>query len=129
MAQDRLDVVRDIYDAAGSGAMDRVAALIADAEWHEAEGMPYGGCYRGADEVLENVFARIAADVENFAVRPDQILPAGEDCVLALGRYAGTGRNGEVDVAFAHVWTVRDGRIVKFVQYADTHKYRAAVGA
>ena len=129
MAQDRLDVVRGIYDAFGSGDMNRVATLIAECDWEEAEGMPYAGRYRGAEEVFQNVFARIAADVENFSARPDEIIPAGDDRVLALGRYAGAGCSGKVDVAFAHVWTVRDGKIVSFVQYADTHKYRTAVGA
>ncbi len=89
--------------------------------------MPYGGRYREAEEVFENVFGRIAADVEGFTARPDELLPAGDDRVLGLGR--SKGREGEVDVAFAHLWTVRDGQIVKFVQYADTHKYRQAVGA
>ena len=129
MAQERLDVVRGIYEAFGGGDMDRVAALIAETDWEEAEGMPYGGHYKGAEEVFRNVFARIAADVENFSARPDEILPAGDDRVLALGRYTGTGRAGEVDAGYAHVWTVRDGKIVKFVQYADTHRYRTAVGA
>lgn len=129
MADDRLDVIRDIYAAFGSGDMDRVSGLIAQTEWEETDGMPYGGRYRGAQEVFQNVFARIAADVENFSARPDEILPAGEDRVLAIGRYSGKGRNGDVDVAFAHLWTVREGEIVKFVQYADSHKYRAAVGA
>lgn len=128
MAEDRLAVVRDIYEAFGSGDMDRVATMIARTEWHEMEGMPYGGTYSGADEVFQNVFGRIAADVENFSARPDQIIPAGDDRVLALGRYRGSGRKGEVDVAFAHLWTVRNGEIVKFVQYADSHRFREAVG-
>lgn len=128
MTQDRLEVVRGIYDAFGSGDMDRVASLIARTEWEEAEGMPYGGRYRGAEEVFQNVFGRIAADVQGFSARPDELLPAGEDRVLGLGRYKGKGRGGDVDVAFAHLWTVRDGEIIKFVQYADTHKYRQAVG-
>lgn len=128
MAQDRVDVVKDIYAAFGSGDMDRVAELIADAEWHEAEGMPYAGEYRGAQQVFENVFSRIAADVENFSAKPDELLAAGDDRVLGIGRYRGTGSAGEVDVAFAHLWTVCDGRIVKFVQYADTHKFRQAIG-
>jgi uncharacterized protein len=127
VAQDRLDVVRDLYEAFGSGDMDRVAALIARTEWHEADGMPYGGCYRGAEEVFQNVFGRIAADVEGFTARPDELLFAGDDRVLGLGRYRGKGRRGGLDVGFAHLWTVRDGEIVKFVQYADTHKYREAV--
>lgn len=127
MAQDRLNVIHSMYDAFGSGDMNRVAGLIAETEWEEAEGMPYAGRYRGADEVFQNVFGRIAGDVENFSVRPDEILPVGEDRVVGLGRYKGKGRSGDLDVAFAHLWTVRDGKIVKFVQYADTHKFREAV--
>lgn len=128
MAHDRLDVVRSLYAAFGSGDMDRVSFAIAKTDWQEAEGMPYGGHYRGAGEVFENVFGRIAADVQNFSAKPDELLLAGDDRVLALGRYRGRGCQGELDVAFAHVWTVQDGEIVKFVQYADTHKYREAVG-
>jgi len=127
MAQDRLDVIRSIYDAFGTGNMDRVAALIADADWEEAEGMPYGGRYKGADQVFQNVFSRIVEDVENFSARPDEILAVGDDRVLGLGRYRGTGRSGDLNAAFTHLWTVKDGKILKFVQYADTHKYQQAV--
>lgn len=42
---------------------------------------------------------------------------------MSLGRYAGTGSAGPVDAAFAQVWTVDDGRITKFVQYADTRRF------
>ena len=122
-----MDVVGRLYQAFGSGDMDQVAKAIASTDWEEAEGMPYGGRYRGADEVFANVFGRIAADVEEFSARPDELLPAGDDRVLALGRYRGRGRHGDLDVAFAHLWTVRDGEIVRFVQYADTHEYRKAV--
>lgn len=128
MAQDRLDVVGSLYAAFAGGDMDRVSAAVAKTDWHEAEGMPYGGRYRGAGEIFENVFGRIAADVQNFSAKPDELLLVSDDRVLALGRYRGLGRQGELDVAFAHLWTVEEGEIVKFVQYADTHKYREAVG-
>jgi uncharacterized protein len=44
--------------------------------------------------------------------------------VVALGAYAGTYKaTGRVMSApFAHLWTVRDGHIVGFVQYTDTAK-------
>lgn len=129
MGQDRLEAVRSLCAAFGSGDMDRVSAAIANTNWQEAEGMPYGGNYLGAGEVFENFFGRIAADVQDFSAQPDELLPAGDDRVLALGRYRGRGRQGELDVAFAHLWTVQEGEIVKFVQYADTHKYREAVGS
>ena len=34
--------------------------------------MPYGGLYRSGEAVLENVFGPIAADVEGFAVTPEE---------------------------------------------------------
>ena len=128
MADDRLTLIGRLYQAFGSGDMGTVADLIADTDWHEAEGMPYGGRYRGHREVFENVFARIAGDIENFSARPDEILPAGDNCVLALGRYRGTGKAGDLDAGFAHLWTVEDGCITRFVQYADTHRWREALG-
>jgi ketosteroid isomerase-like protein len=73
------------------------------------------------------VFGPIAQDVEGFTVTPDELLDAG-DRVVSLGRYRGTGSAGPVDAAFAHVWTVGDGRVTKFVQYADTRRFGDGVG-
>lgn len=132
MADQRVQVIERLYQAFASGDMGTVADLLADTDWTEAAGMPYGGRYSGATQVFENIFVKIAADFEGFAARPDELLPAGDDRVLALGRYTGTGKakapNNQLDAAFAHVWTVRDGKIVKFVQYADTHMFREAMG-
>ena len=45
------------------------------------------------------------------------------------GTYREVGAAGPLEAAFAHLWTVRDGRITHFVQFADTHLFRQAVGA
>lgn len=127
MSEERLEVISRLYAAFGEGDMDTVAGLIANTEWHEARGMPYGGRYKGSAEVFENVFEPIANDVEGFSARPDELLPAGNDRVLASGRYRGKGSSGDLDVAYAHLWTVENGQIVKFVQHADTHQFRQAV--
>ncbi|HUE79430.1 MAG TPA: nuclear transport factor 2 family protein [Sphingomicrobium sp.] len=129
MSDDRIALIERLYASFAAADMGSVADLLAETEWHEAQGMPYGGRYNGANEVFENVFLKIGQDVEGFSARPDELLPVGENRVLALGRYRGKGKSGEVDAVFAHVWTVEDGKIVKFVQYADTHQYRAAIGA
>ena len=128
MDEERIRLVASIYDAFGRGDVATVIGLLQDTEWHEAEGMPYGGVYRGGEAIAQNVFGPIAGDVQDFSPQPDELLPAGEDRVLVLGRYRGTGAGGHLDSGFAHVWTVRDGKVVKFVQYADTHKFREAVG-
>lgn len=129
MAEDKVELVSSLYEAFGSGDMDKAGALLANTHWEEMAGMPYGGHYSGAEEIFRSVFGPLASDVRDFSARPDDIVPAGEDRVLALGRYRGEGRMGPLDAAFAHLWTIRDGAIVRFVQYADTHRFREATGA
>jgi uncharacterized protein len=126
---DRTATVREIYEAFGAGDGARLAEILADTHWIEAGGMPYGGIYRGFPEVAEKVFGPIGRDVQDFSAIPDEIIPAGEDRVLATGHYRGAGAAGPLDAPFAHLWTVSDGRITHFVQYADTHLFRRAVGA
>ncbi len=128
MSQQNVDLVRSAYEAFGRGDTETVGSLLAETEWHEAEGMPYGGTYTGAEAIFGNVFGPITQDVEGFTAAPDEILDAGEEKVVSLGRYGGRGSNGAVDVPFAHVWTVRDSKIVRFDQYADTKLFGQAVG-
>lgn len=128
MSQQNVDLVRGAYEAFGRGDTETVGSLLAETEWHVAEGMPYGGTYTGAEAIFANVFGPISQDVEGFTVGPDEILDAGEEKVVSLGRYGGRGSNGPVDVPFAHVWTVRDGKIMRFDQYTDTKLFGQAVG-
>jgi ketosteroid isomerase-like protein len=125
---DRVDLVRSAYEAFGKGDVPTVAAMLAETEWHEAKGMPYGGVFNGAEEIFGNVLGPIAQDVEGFQVTPEEILPVGDDRVISLGRYTGKGANGPVDVRYAHLWTIRDETVVKFEQFADTKLFSDAVG-
>lgn len=126
---DRLQLVQQLYAGFADGDMATLGELLADTHWVEAAGMPYGGTYRGFAEVAANVFGPIANDVQGFTAKPDEIIPAGEDRVLAVGTYRGQGSADALAAPFAHLWTVHDGEITDFVQYADTHLFRKAVGA
>ncbi len=125
---DRVDLVRSAYEAFANGDIPKVASMLAETEWHEAKGMPYGGVFNGADEIFGNVLGPIAQDVEGFQVTPQEILPVGDDRVISLGQYTGKGANGPVDVRYAHLWTVRDEKVVRFEQFADTKLFGEAVG-
>ena len=59
---------------------------------------------------------------------PDEFLDAGDN-IVALGHYSGKYKESgkSMKVPFAHVWTLRDGKIVKFVQYTDTLKVSEAL--
>lgn len=126
---DAIATTRRLYDAFAAGDGDALAALLGDTDWVEASGGPYGGTYRGFREVAENVFGPIGRDVRDFTAIPDELLPVGDDRVLALGRYKGITDAGPLDIRFAHLWTVEGERMSRFEQFTDTHQWRAAVGA
>lgn len=117
-------IVENLYQSFATGDIPGVlGAFDADIEWTEAEGFPYGGTYRGANAILENVFMKLGSEWEGFSAVPNEFLDAGDN-IVALGNYGGkynaTGKS--MNVPFAHVWTLRDGKIVRFVQYTDTLK-------
>ena len=107
-------------------ARDDLDAVLADMhpeiEWHQAQGLPHGGLYRGLDEVRRNVFDPLDRDWwQEFVVEPEEFLESGAQ-VVVLGRYRGVakGTGRALDVPFVHVWTFRDGLAVRFRQFLDT---------
>lgn len=116
------EIVRGVYDAFAAGDVPGVlGAMDPMINWTEAEGFLYGGTYIGPDAVLENVFMKYGTEWEGFSAVPGHFVEDG-NTVVALGTYSGkylkTGKN--MDVPFAHVWTLRDGKISRFMQYTDT---------
>jgi ketosteroid isomerase-like protein len=129
MESSSTEVVRGVYDAFGLGDVPAVlGALADDIEWHEAEGMPCGGVHRGPRMVAEKVFAPLTADVEGFMVTPEEVIATG-DTVAVVARYTGTGKatGRSLDLPVTHVWDVREGKIVRFRQFADTAKFLEVV--
>ena len=118
------ELVEGIYAAFAAGDMASFAdALAHDVVWNEAENYPYAdrNPYRGAEEIMEGVFARTAEDWDGFAVHMNDIVDGG-DRVVAMGRYEGSHRQSgkPLDVQAAHVWTIEGGKVVRFQQYIDT---------
>jgi len=116
------DIIRGLYSAFAVGDVPSVlGAMDPNISWTEAEGFMYGGAYTGPNGVLENVFMKFATEWEGFTVVADHIIEDG-DMVVGLGTYSGRylKTSKSMAVPFAHAWTLRDGKIVKFVQYTDT---------
>ena len=114
------DIVRDVYARLSAGdAPGALALLAADVEWismwrYKVEG-------RGPGRVAEGLLKPLMADWSAFALVSDELIRDG-DTVVSLGRFTGTHRisGKSANAAFAHVWTVRAGRIQRFRQYIDT---------
>ena len=131
MSEQSVEVVKRAYAAFAEGDVPAVLGMFADdIEWHEAEGMPYGGVYRGGEAVLQNVFGPISQDVEGFAVTPEEFMATG-DTVAVVVSYTGTGKatGKPLDLPIVHVWDIQDGKAVRFRQFADTVKFADVVPA
>ncbi len=105
------------------------AGLAKDVIWEETEGMPYGGIYRGPQAILEGVFAHLGEDWEEFGADPEEVVAVGLDRVLSLGQYRGVSRRTgqSMSAAFAHLYTLHEGKVVRFRQFGDSHSFRTAL--
>jgi uncharacterized protein len=116
------EIVRSLYEAFARGDIPAVMQMLSpEIRWTEAEGFPHGGVYTGADAVLQNVIVNLGSEWQTFAVSPEAYVADG-DTVVSLGTYTGvykaTGKG--FSAPFAHVWTLRNSKVVRFHQHTDT---------
>ena len=117
-----LEIVQRLYEA--FAARNREAILeIFDPEivWIQNEGFPGGGTHIGAESILKDVFGPFRVSWDSWEAVVSRWIEDGETAV-ALGEYRGVNKatGKSMKAAFAHVYWIRDRRIVRFQQYTDT---------
>lgn len=114
-------IVRGLYEAYSRGDIDAiVAALADDFDWTVPGRVPFSGKKKGHAGMREFLAQMVdTVRTEEFEVR--EFLADG-DKVVVLGRERATVRatGRQYDTDFAHVWTLRDGRISHGQVFADT---------
>ena len=119
-----IQVVQDFYAALSRAEVGNMLALLAEnVDWHyvgRREDIPFAGRWRGHQGIVRFLNSLSAAiDVEEFG--PDEVLVCGEH-VLSLGHKRAlaraTGRTFESE--WAHLFTVRNGQIIRFREFCDT---------
>ena len=122
----QIALIRKLYDAMGD--VNTFLPLLADdGEWDITEGFPRGGVYRGVDTTVTEFFPFLA-EFDEFYAKGDEYFESG-DHVIVLGRYFGVTKKGRrVQSRFAHFWTIRDGKVVRLQQTADTLLIAQALG-
>lgn len=119
-----LEIVKSTYEGKNSEENGRNLAKYAaeNISWTEAKGFPYAGTYIGLESITQNVFARLGSEWTDYTFTPEDYV-AGEDKVVAYGTYYGTynltGKSFEARVA--HIWKLKDGKIISFEQFVDSH--------
>lgn len=124
MAQDPLTVIQTLYGAFGAGDIPKLLSMLTeDVSWEvmgQASAYPMFGKRIGPAGALE-FFHTLGAVEDITAFEPLSFHPSG-DTVLVQGRLALRLKTNGADLAYdwAHIFTVRDGKIASFREFYDT---------
>ncbi len=133
MSEENVNIMRQGYDAFNRGDIDAVVGIMdPEIEWREpdVEGTPARGTHHGLEAVVNNVFGSVAEHWDEFQAVAEEFLDAG-DRVIVLGHFSVRGKatGRAVDAPFAHVWALRDGRVVHHHRnYVDTATFLESLG-
>jgi ketosteroid isomerase-like protein len=120
-----VELVKEAYSHFATGNVPAVLAMFDPAiEWHECKGMPFvkgDGIYTGPEAIVTNVFMNLPVYFDGFNIAVSEVFGV-DDKVVMVGYYQGTNKaTGNAFKANAtHVWTVKDGKLVRFFQAVDT---------
>jgi ketosteroid isomerase-like protein len=127
--RENLQTLQQMYEAFGRGDIPALLnALTDDVDWHWTgpADFPYAGPHRGREQVAR-FFSVIDQTLEVQQFEPQEFIAQG-DTVVVLGhersRVRSTGRTFEQD--WAMVYTLREGKVVRFRTYEDTAAQLAA---
>lgn len=98
-------------------------------EWNAMESMPNGGKRIGKAAVFDEYFPVMLSNFDGFHAIADEFIDADNDTVLVLGKYSLRSKytHQDFEAQFAHVYTVKNGKITRFRQYTDTAKIQQAL--
>lgn len=117
---DNVSTIRRVYEAMQSRDANTMQELFAaDIRLRQSPQLPWGGEYEGIDGAF-TFFLKLVEHIDS-QVTTESLFAAG-DHVVQTGRTRGTvvANGASFDVAEAHVWELRDGKIVGFQAYIDT---------
>jgi ketosteroid isomerase-like protein len=124
MSEENVEVVRRIYEAWDRKGSAR-EFISEDVEYVNPSYAVEPGTRRGRKS-----FAVVRDTYGDFELEVERFIDAGEEEVVVLAEYKGTGRGSGVPVSGEHgyVWTVRDGVAVRFRWFQSHGEALRAVG-
>ncbi len=132
-AESNVEFVRDLFAAFGRGNIFHVIDahandVVSESPVSRTSTLPWAGTRTGRRELVEH-FETIVAHVRPEAFQ-DVVFTASGDRVVAEGSNAGTvvatGERYEHD--WVMVFTIRDGKVVRFRHFYDTGDIETAMG-
>ena len=130
MSRENVEVVRRLYEAFNHGGLDAVTALThPEIEFVPPPIWPDSPRLQGVESIQEMARQWIET-FDDFRINAERFIDPGEDCVVAFVRDQGRvkGSGAEIDNRFIHVWTLRDGQIIRWESYTDEGEALEAAG-
>jgi ketosteroid isomerase-like protein len=93
-----------------------------DIEWEGArsEHLPFSGVYRGKQQAAQ-YFKLLGESVEAQQFEPQEFIAEGDKVVvLGQSRWTVKSNGNSYDSPWAHVLTIRNGKVARFQQYYDS---------
>ena len=127
MSRNSVEVITGLYEALARRDLPTISSLI-DPEIivSQTRLLPWGGEYHGLEgvqkffgELFRTIESQLA--VEEFVDAGDRVIVIGN----TRGRVLATG--AEFNIRAVHVWTVKDGKGVRFEPNVDTPKMLEAL--
>ncbi len=131
-AHENIKLLKSFYAGVSSGELGATHSLLdPDVEWIEPglPGLWFSGTHRGAETVFKEVIGATNEKIEKFRVKMRKFFTVGDHAV-AIGSFRGRGKatGKNLDAATAHVWTLRNGKAVRFEGFHDANKWREVLG-
>jgi len=122
---ENMSIIQKIYADFVKGDIPAIGvAMDTNVVWNEAENFPLadGNPYIGFDAIVKGVFGRIGEEWEYWNLTDLNYNEMANNKILVTGRYqAKYKKNGAViNLQMAHLWSLKEGKITNFQQYADT---------
>jgi ketosteroid isomerase-like protein len=128
MSQEKVDVVRAMYDAFNRGDTDAILELADPAVSVDDHGVIDGATYQGRDGVLRF----LAFQAEAFSaqsVELEELIETGDE-IVAVIRLRGEGPLSRIPLEgrFSHVWQIAGGTVRRLRVYATKQEALEAAG-
>jgi ketosteroid isomerase-like protein len=133
MSQENVETIREMFaivnDRGVKAASEAFGDLLApDFGLEEAAGLPDPEAYTGREAFIDNM-AKLEESFEELRMEPLEIVNLGKKVVVVVSMSGrGQGSGAPVEMTFAQLWSLRDGKAVSLRDYATRAEALEAVG-
>jgi uncharacterized protein len=129
MARENVELLRSGYDAVNRGDHEAFFQILDPAiEWKAPDRTPFAGTYHGHEAVRKLLDTYLDA-FDDLRLEPEEFFDADDRIVVFVRETArGRGSGVEVQIRVGHLWTMREGKAMRFEYFPEREEALDAAG-